>query len=155
MKESYKKNIDYTVSKVENNIKNKYVVIISMNCFKKICMRSRFIKGEEDREYFIELEMLLNKYMNDIFLQLKQNENNKLLCWKSIEKKHTYIIKTCDEYDNVYKLDGTKCKQHGLIKYAEIYNVYIELLKTIVFILINYFLTLLLLKCLYQTDISP
>ena len=34
--------------------------MISINCFKKICQLTKCIKGNEVREYFIQVESLLN-----------------------------------------------------------------------------------------------
>ena len=68
LKESYVKDIDYTISKPVNPVRrtshsnNLKVVLLTPECFKRLCMQSRSVKAHEVRTYFIEIESLLLKY---------------------------------------------------------------------------------------------
>ena len=70
LKKSYIKNVDYKIIK-NNKVKgsgghNKETILLTINCFKKFCQLTKSIKGNEVREYFINVEGLLNKYKNYI-----------------------------------------------------------------------------------------
>ena len=73
---SYKKEIDYTILKIKKKEgsggHNKEIIKITANCFKKICQFTKSKKGNEVREYFIQVESLLNKFKNDI-IKIKNN----------------------------------------------------------------------------------
>jgi phage anti-repressor protein len=51
---------------------NKKLVLLTPDCFKMLCMRSRTKKADKVREYYIEIEKLIDKY-KDIIIE----ENNK------------------------------------------------------------------------------
>jgi phage anti-repressor protein len=75
----YKQNIDYIITnkKKERTAKyggNRYKhVLLTPDCFKRVCMRSRSKNAEEVRTYFIELESLLVRYRSTL-LQGMQHE---------------------------------------------------------------------------------
>lgn len=71
-------------------------------------MKSKTKKGDEIREYFIEIEELLNEYKNLIIDQLEKQINNKTIIKTKHQKKIIYIIKASEEYDSLYKLGRTK-----------------------------------------------
>lgn len=86
LKHSYKESVDYKIKKTANPNKilprnNNYkLVMITPDCFKRLCMQSRSKKAEEMRSYFIDIETILFKYRNDIIHGLQQRirdlENN-------------------------------------------------------------------------------
>ena len=66
---SYKLNIDYIINKSSTNGKKgapKENILLSVRCFKLLCMQSRTKKSIEVREYFYLLEELIDKYKNYI-----------------------------------------------------------------------------------------
>uniref|UniRef100_A0A6C0DY54 MSV199 domain-containing protein n=1 Tax=viral metagenome TaxID=1070528 RepID=A0A6C0DY54_9ZZZZ len=78
---NYSKNIDYLL--VKNLLPanrhqnthgghNKKLVLLTPDCFKMLCMRSKTKKADKVREYYIEIEKLIDKY-KDIIIE----ENNK------------------------------------------------------------------------------
>ena len=59
----------------------KKLVLLTPDCFKRICMRSRTSKGEEVRSYFLQLESLVMKYrarlvdsLRDDLARLERNQ---------------------------------------------------------------------------------
>ena len=57
LRDSYKRGVDYTVTKPTNVPKrhggqNRLIVLITLDCFKMLCMRSRTKKAEDVRAYF-------------------------------------------------------------------------------------------------------
>jgi superfamily II DNA or RNA helicase/phage anti-repressor protein len=67
---TYKKDIDYEIKKIHKpkgkGGQKREIITITVNCFKKICQLTRSKRGNEVREYFIQVESLLNKYKNYI-----------------------------------------------------------------------------------------
>jgi phage anti-repressor protein len=78
---SYKKNIDYTINKVNKPTgkggQKKEVIMISKSCFKKMCQLTKSKKGNEIREYFIQVELLSYKY-KDYIINGMQEKIDKL-----------------------------------------------------------------------------
>jgi phage anti-repressor protein/predicted GIY-YIG superfamily endonuclease len=113
---SYKKNIDYQIKRV---IKKKgtggqkrEIITITVNCFKKICQLTRSKKGNEVREYFIQVESLLNKY-KDYIIEGMQNKITKLEKDQkpkvNLESGIIYIFRTPNSSENsLYKIGRTK-----------------------------------------------
>jgi phage anti-repressor protein len=79
----YSKNIDYIIVKslLQDNLQqisnrgghNKKLVILTSDCFKMLCMRSKTKKANKIREYYLELEKLIDKY-KDIIIEEKDNK---------------------------------------------------------------------------------
>ena len=66
---SYTENIDYTINQIINKSRrgkptNK--IMITNDCFKRLCMLSISTKAEIVRSYFISLEKLIDKYKDHI-----------------------------------------------------------------------------------------
>ena len=64
---SYKLNIDYIINKTSSNGRKgapKEEILLTVKCFKLLCMQSRTKKAVEVREYFYALEELIDKYKN-------------------------------------------------------------------------------------------
>jgi phage anti-repressor protein len=109
---SYTENIDYIV-KLEKPGKGRpaETVLLTPDCFKRLCMLSRTKKAEEVRSYFIELEAHLDKYKNYIISGL----TDKIAKYESELKPQPapttsgaiYVLKTTEDVDGIYKLGRT------------------------------------------------
>ena len=85
---SYVEDIDYKETKCATNIgrggSNKISVVMTIDCFKRLCMRSKTQVAEHVRTYFIELDEFVSHYsdqisdgiMNDIAKVAKNLKNN-------------------------------------------------------------------------------
>ena len=74
LENSYKIKIDYIINKLEKTgLKGapKEEILLTVKCFKLLCMQSRTQKAIEVREYFYSLEELIDKYKNYIIEGLK------------------------------------------------------------------------------------
>ena len=68
---TYTKNIDYKITKEKSgkiSKSNKEIILMTPDCFKRMCLLSKTNKAEEVRTYFIELEKLILNYKNYIYL---------------------------------------------------------------------------------------
>lgn len=119
---SYKINIDYIINKIDNNGKRgapKEQILLSIQCFKLICMQSKTEKSLEVRKYFLSLEELIDKYkdyiiegLNDKIKKLENNQKPKI----NEEKGIIYILQTSDD-NTLYKIGKTKNLKERLLKY--------------------------------------
>jgi phage anti-repressor protein/predicted GIY-YIG superfamily endonuclease len=116
LQKSYIKDVDYVITKTQKlkgigGQKNE-IIIMSINCFKKICQSTQSIKGKEVREYFIQVESLLNKYKNYIINGMKEKINKLEKNQKpkvNPEKGVIYIFQTPNSTENsLYKIGRTK-----------------------------------------------
>jgi phage anti-repressor protein/predicted GIY-YIG superfamily endonuclease len=116
---SYIKNIDYKI--IKSNKKNvgrpKELILLTPNCFKRLCMSSKTKKAEEVRTYFIEIEKHIDKYKNYIIEGLNKKvgilENNQ----KNINVTKNgviYVLKTNFDIDGIYKIGKTKTFKNRL-----------------------------------------
>ena len=109
---SYKKNIDYKLIKGVSNGKlgkPKETILLTPKCFKLMAMQSRAKKAVQVREYYYELEQVLDQYKEYIIKGLEEKiktlENNqkpKINPSKGI----IYIIQTSDSIGH-YKIGKT------------------------------------------------
>jgi phage anti-repressor protein len=119
---SYKLNIDYVVNKTTSNGKKgapKEEILLTVKCFKLLCMQSRTKKAVEVREYFYALEELIDKYKNyiieglkDKIEKLENNQKPKVNPSKGV----IYIIQTSDDM-TLYKIGKTQNLKNRLLKY--------------------------------------
>jgi superfamily II DNA or RNA helicase/phage anti-repressor protein len=119
---SYKINIDYTINKTSSNGKKgapKQEILLTVKCFKLLCMQSRTKKAVEVREYFYALEELIDKYKNyiieglkDKIEKLENNQKTKVNPSKGV----IYIIQTSDDI-TLYKIGKTQNLKNRLLKY--------------------------------------
>ena len=61
---TYTKNIDYKITKEKEgkiSKSNKEIIMLTADCFKRLCLLSKTDKAEEVRTYFLELEKLKNR----------------------------------------------------------------------------------------------
>lgn len=121
---TYNEQIDYIVTKEKANMaiskSNKEIILLTADCFKRLCLLSRTKKGEEVRTYFIELEKLIDKYKNYIINGLRETinilENNQ----KPIPKKLKgiiYIIKSLKDINGIYRFGQTLDFKKRLVNY--------------------------------------
>lgn len=121
---TYHLNIDYKISKEKPNLKvsksNKEIILLTPDCFKRLCLLSKTKKGEEVRTYFIELEKLINNYKNYIIEGLKSTvkilENNQKPIPKNI-KGVVYILKSPKDIDGIYRFGKTQDFVNRLANY--------------------------------------
>ncbi len=116
LKKSYKKDIDYKILKIKkihgSGGHNKEKIYITVNCFKKICQLTKSKKGNEVREYFIQVESLLNKYkdyiiegMQEKISKLEKDQKPKINPKSGV----IYIFQTPNSKENsLYKIGRTK-----------------------------------------------
>lgn len=115
LRESYTVNIDY---KETNGVKQKRYanhykkVLLTPDCFKRLCMRSRSKKAEEVRTYFIMLESLLVKYrttlIQGINAEIKDMQKSMKPKSKEDSAGYIYVIKASTQKDSVYKIGRTQ-----------------------------------------------
>ena len=121
---SYHINIDYKISKQIQNKKisksNKEIILLTPDCFKRLCLLSKTKKGEEVRTYFIELEKLINNYKNYIIDGLKSTvkilENNQKPIPQNT-KGVVYILKSPKDIDGIYRFGKTQDFVNRLTNY--------------------------------------
>ena len=109
---TYIKNIDYKI------IPNKSTggrpsenILITPECFKRLCMSSKTKKAEEVRTYFIEIEKHLDKYKNYIIDGLNNKIDNLENNQKPIINNNygiIYVLQTDKDIENLYKIGKTK-----------------------------------------------
>ena len=93
---SYVKNIDYKINKEKLSTAGRpsETILISISCFKRITMNSNTEKGSEVRNYYEQIEILLNKYKDHIIESLQKKvgilENNQKP--KLDPKKELFIL---------------------------------------------------------------
>jgi phage anti-repressor protein len=113
--ESYRKNIDYKITENKSITAGRpsEKIMLTPDCFKRICMLTKSSKGEEVRSYYIQLEKHLDKYkdniINDLRSRVKVLENN--LKPLEIPKSQgvIYVLKT-DEgigLNDIHKIGST------------------------------------------------
>jgi len=110
---SYNKNIDYKISKEKEgkiSKSNKEIILLTPDCFKRLCLVSKTKKSEEVRTYFIELEKILDKYKKYIINAMKKRievlENNQKELPENTESM-VYILKSPKDIDGIYRLGKT------------------------------------------------
>jgi phage anti-repressor protein len=115
IKNTYQINIDYKISKSINQKSTgrpREEVMITPNCFKRLCMMSRTEKAEEVRSYFIALEDHINKYKGYIIegLNKKVAKYETELKPQDIQNESgsIYVLKTTESIEDVYKLGKAK-----------------------------------------------
>jgi len=113
LREKFKSEVDYIIKKAINpnkkdNRNNNYkLVMVTPDCFKRLCMQSMSKKADDVRSYFIEVENVLFKYRNDLvnglnarINQLEKNQKPKT----KLANGFMYVFKASDTLDSVYKL---------------------------------------------------
>ena len=132
--ESYKANIDYILLLGNKKQKgsgghNREIILLTPDCFKMLCLRSKTKNAEKIRQYYLTLEKLVIIYKDDIIKnqnkRIEQLENN-LKKPKFPVKGTIYVIAIEDGYkigktgnmNNRYKLYQNAHKDNPEIKYV-------------------------------------
>ena len=110
----FKENIDYSFARTSESKKEgrggstKEIILLTIKCFKLLCLKAGTKKANEIHEYFIKLEELLQDIIleecNDIKLQLENKDKEyeiKLKKEKQLER-HLTLIETLKETSGVY-----------------------------------------------------
>ena len=113
--ESYNKLDDYKIIKLNSLLpnhkrdiyggQNKETVLITPDCFKMLCLRSKTKKAETVRKYYIELEKLIDEYKDKLIEKLDTKINilkNDLKKDKLPSGKYCYIFEETDELGEKY-----------------------------------------------------
>jgi phage anti-repressor protein len=111
---TYDQNIDW-ITKKEKKGKiskiNREIILLTPDCFKRLCLLSKTKKSEEVRTYYLELEKLINNYKNYIIEGLKKTvdmlENNQKEIPSNI-KGTVYILKSPKDIDGIYRFGQTE-----------------------------------------------
>ena len=109
---SYEENVDYKIIKNVKTAKDKIVgapkqtILMTPKCFKLMAMQSRTKKAVEVREYYYELEQVVDRYKEYIIQgleeKIKKLENNQKPKINS-QKGVIYIIQAADD-TSMYKI---------------------------------------------------
>ncbi len=124
---SYIKDFDYIVIKnwvlgeQKPKTHNNELILLTSDCFKMLCMRSNTKKANQVRQYYIELEKLLDKYKEIIV----ENLNKKISVLEKDLKNEkydlgdtVYIYKEIDELGEIYfRVGETENLNSRLIKH--------------------------------------
>jgi hypothetical protein len=127
LKNSYIKNIDYKV--IPTPIKGKAggalkeQILLTPDCFKRLCLLSKTPNADKVRTYFIQLENLMIKYRIEINAALEEKirkleNNNKKI--ENVKKGMIYVFKVSDikTEEEMYKIGKTI----NMYKRSKIYN---------------------------------
>lgn len=121
---SYVVNVDYKIfaNKIEKKRgRPKELILLTPDCFKRLCMSSRTDKANEVRTYFIELEKHINKYKNYIIdglnkkVGILENNQKKII---NTSKGVIYVLRTNLNFFDMYKIGKTK----GFVNRLKIHN---------------------------------
>ena len=111
---SYTKSHDYIITKKTNakiSKSNKEIILLTPDCFKRLCLLSKTKKAEEVRTYYLELEKLINNYKNYIIEGLQKTvdilENNQKEIPSNI-KGTVYILQSPKDIDGIYRFGQTE-----------------------------------------------
>ena len=121
---SYNENIDYIIIKNKSGGKigkPKDTILLTPKCFKLFTMQSKNKKSNQIREYYYELEEVIDKYkehiiqsLDDKIKKLENNQKPKVNPKKGI----IYIIETSDQIGH-YKIGKTKNLKKRLNSYNQ------------------------------------
>jgi len=119
---SYIENIDYIINKSEPTGKKgkpKEIILLTPKCFKLMAMQSKNKKAYQVREYYYELEQVIDQYKEYIIQGLKEKINvleNNQKPKINPSKGLIYIIKASDDTGH-YKIGKTKNLKKRLNSY--------------------------------------
>lgn len=114
LRRSYIEDVDYTIT--PDTIRKRYggnrhnTVLVSPDCFKRMCMRTASARGELVRTYFLAIEDLLRKYTGQLIDGIKADVVRLRKSRKKPSMKlsagYIYVIRATDsiEGENLYKV---------------------------------------------------
>ena len=122
LKQSYKEKIDYKIIKGDKTGlkgKPKEIILITPKCFKLMAMQGKTKKSIQVREYYYELEQVLNQYkeyiikgLEEKIKKLENNQKPKINPTKGV----IYILETADGIGH-YKVGRTENLKKRLLTY--------------------------------------
>lgn len=135
LRESYHEGLDYQVTKKQQHLKaaararadgrttNAYkTVLLTPDCFKRVCMQSRSRKANEARTYFLELESLIVRYREALQRGMAAEIASLDRAQKPKDPEdsagYVYVLQAVPERDSVYKIGRTQ----NLTKRLSTYN---------------------------------
>ncbi len=87
-------------------------IMLTPDCFKRLCMRSRSKKAEDVRTYFIALESLVIKYREHMVAGMQQEIERMDASRRgrqSVDKAgYIYVLRASESKDGAYKIGRTK-----------------------------------------------
>jgi hypothetical protein len=119
--ESYNKLIDYKIISYNSLLpnqkqknqggQNKEIILLTPDCFKMLCLRSKTKKAEKVRKYYIDLEKMIDEYKDIIITNLDNKIKileNDLRKDNLTSDKYCYIFEEIDELgDKYYRIGQT------------------------------------------------
>lgn len=134
--ESYRNNIDYkiTMNKSTTTGRPSEKILLTPDCFKRICMLTKSSKGEEVRTYYIQLEKHIDKYKDSIISSLRSRVKVLESDLKPLDipkdKGVIYVLKTDNdiELNDIYKIGSTQDFKSRLLTHqtSHVDNVKVE-----------------------------
>ena len=136
LSETYRKNIDYkiTINKPTTAGRPSEKIMLTPDCFKRICMLTKSSKGEEVRSYYIQLEKHLDKYkdniINDLRSRIKVLENDLKPLEIPKDRGVIYVLKTDNDValKDIYKIGSSTDFKSRLLTHqsSHVDNVKVE-----------------------------
>ncbi|PNH12557.1 hypothetical protein TSOC_000470 [Tetrabaena socialis] len=133
LRASYHEGVDYVITRGSRSVarvgasmpkyggNHYHRVMLTPDCFKRICMRSKTNRAEEVRTYFIGLEALLVRYRT--MLQAGMDAEIKTL-QRAVKPKdprdsagYIYVLRASADRDSVYKIGRTQDLNKRLATY--------------------------------------
>lgn len=110
---NYKIDIDYIfVEKVKTKGRPSEKYLLTIRCFKKLCIRSNSKNGEKIVDYYLQLEELIDRYKNDIITQKEGLIHNLQVENNFLETKHRFV-ESKTGYIYIFR---SKCTKNGIDK---------------------------------------
>jgi predicted GIY-YIG superfamily endonuclease len=117
------------------NVKGRYgansykQVLLTPDCFKRLCMRSKGKTAEAVRTYFIEIESMVTKYRSQLVagiradiqkLESVSRARRSTAASRKEEPKagYIYVLRASEKYDSVYKIGRTRDLNRRLREHA-------------------------------------
>ena len=100
----FKENIDYKIALPQSGKRknegghNKETILMTVNAFKKFCMKANTDKADEIHDYYIKLEEILQETINEETVELKLQLEEK--------EKHIQILKHKPDTEGFYSKTG-------------------------------------------------
>ena len=127
LKRSYIKDVDFVSQRKTNpnRIKNQrgannYIeIVITPDCFKRICMMSRTKVAEMSRSYFIDVETQFLRYGAQLMEGMKHDLNPKRRKDEFVENigGYLYIIRASDDTDDLFKAGRSQTLKLRMFSY--------------------------------------
>ena len=128
LNKSYKKDIDYILHKSKRKPgagkyggNNATRIMLTPDCFKRLCMLTKSPRGEDVRSYFIELESLVVRYTQQFVAGIEADDaqlrRNLRPRDPADSTGYVYVIKASEKMDGVYKIGRSKDLNKRLNEY--------------------------------------